>query len=264
MNRLPIARRLAMLEMLLGGSGIRATRQQVGVSINTVAKLLAELGSGCAEYHDRKILNLRLRRLNFDDVWSFYMTEGRSSKQESRPKSEGSIWTWFALDADSKLCVSYLVGGRNGWWAGEFINDCVRRVVGRIRVTAEGQKVYLDVAENGFGADVDYARLQRVLGAVGENETRRSPERCSDRVTKHLGMGVVERQSPVTRIGSRRFTRPAAGSSKRIEAYAASVAIHVTYYNFARIHKIPGVTPAMAAGLADHVWSLEEMLLLAS
>jgi hypothetical protein len=169
--------------------------------------------------------------------------------------------------------VSYLVGGRDGWWAREFMNDCASRVKGRVQITTDGHRVYLDAVEEAFGADVDYAQLQKIYGAVIENETRYSPAVCigcdmkvvsGDPDPKHVSTSYVERQNLTMRMGMRRFTRLTNGLSKKAENHAAMVAIHFMYYNFGRIHKTLRVTPAMAAGLTDHVWSLEEIVLLAS
>ena len=273
MNRLPIERRAAILGMLVEGNSLRATSRLADVSINTVTKLLVDLGEACAECHHKNIRNVRVRRLQCDEIWSFVGAKAKNVKPERKADGWGDIWTWVALDADSKLCVSYLVGGRDGWWAREFMNDCASRVKGRVQITTDGHRVYLDAVEEAFGADVDYAQLQKIYGAVIENETRYSPAICigcdlkvvsGDPDPKHVSTSFVERQNLTMRMGMRRFTRLTNGFSKKAENHAAMVAIHFMYYNFARIHKTLRVTSAMAAGLADHVWSLEEIVLLAN
>jgi len=273
MNRLPISRRAALLGMLVEGTSLRATSRLGDVSINTVTKLLVDLGFACAEYHHKQVRNVRVRRLQCDEIWSFVSAKARNVRPERKAAGWGDIWTWVAIDADSKLCVSYLVGGRDGWWAREFMKDCAKRVTGRIQITTDGHRVYMDAVEDAFGADVDYAQLQKIYGAVEENDTRYSPAQCigcdlkvvsGDPDPKHVSTSFVERQNLTMRMGMRRFTRLTNAFSKKAENHAAMVAIHFMYYNFGRIHKTLRVTPAMAAGLTDHVWSLEEIALLAN
>lgn len=273
MNRLSVAERATILGMLAGGNSLRATSRLADVSINTVTKLLVDLGEACAEYHYKNVRNVRVRRLQCDEIWSFVGAKAKNVRPEKKAQGWGDTWTWVALDADSKLCVSYLVGGRDGWWAREFMNDCANRVKGRVQITTDGHRVYQDAVEEAFGRDVDYAQLQKIYGAVVENETRYSPAVCigcdmkvvsGDPDPKHVSTSYVERQNLTMRMGMRRFTRLTNEFSKKAEHHAAMLAIHFMYYNFAGIHKTLRVTPAMAAGLADHVWSLEEIVLLAN
>jgi IS1 family transposase len=273
MNRLPLAKRAAILGMLVEGNSLRATSRLADVSINTVTKLLVELGEACAEYHYANVHNLRVRRLQCDEIWSFVGAKAKNASPEKKAQGWGDTWTWVALGADTKLCISYLVGGRDGWWAREFMNDCAKRVKGRIRITTDGPRVYLDAVEEALGADVDYAQLQKIYGAIVENETRYSPAVCigcdmkvvsGDPDQKHVSTSYVERQNLTMRMRMRRFTRLTNGFSKKAENHAAMVAIHFMYYNFGRIHKTLWVTPAMQAGLADHVWSLEEIVRLSN
>jgi hypothetical protein len=176
------------------------------------------------------------------------------------------------MDADTKLCVSYLVGGRDGGWALDFMKDCASRIKGRVQITTDGHRAYLDAVEDAFGADVDYAQLQKIYGAPAENDTRYSPATCIGCEMKtvsgnpnpdHVSTSYVERHNLTMRMGMRRFTRLTNGFSKKIQNHAAMVAIHAVYYNFARIHKTLRITPGMAAGLSDHVWSLEEIVMMA-
>ncbi len=273
MNRLPIDKRAAILGMLVEGNSLRATSRLADVSINTVTKLLIDLGEACAEYHHKNIRNVRVRRLQCDEIWSFVGAKAKHVRPERRAEGWGDTWTWVALDADTKLCVSYLVGGRDGWWAREFMNDCAKRVKERIQIATDGHRVYMDAVEDAFGADVDYAQLQKIYGAVEENDTRYSPAQCigcdmkvvsGNPDPRHVSASFVERQNLTMRMGMRRFTRLTNAFSKKVENHCAMVAIHFLYYNFGRIHKTLRVTPAMAAGLADHVWSLEEIALLAN
>jgi len=271
MNRLPIAKRVQILGLLVEGASLRATSRLADVSINTVTKLLVDLGSACAEYHYANVHNVRVRRLQCDEIWAFVGAKQKNATPEKKAQGWGDVWTWVALDADTKLCVSYLVGGRGAWWAHEFMQDCAKRVRGRIQITTDGHRVYLDAVENAFGADVDYAQLQKLYGASDEPDTRYSPPVCigCDMKTvsgnpnpKHVSTSFVERQNLTMRMGMRRFTRLTNAFSKKVDNHAAMVAIHFLHYNFARIHKTLRITPAMAAGLADHVWSLEEIVSL--
>ncbi|PYT79335.1 MAG: IS1 family transposase [Acidobacteria bacterium] len=273
MNRLSLEKRAQILGLLVEGNNLRATSRLADVSINTVTKLLVDLGLACAEYHHKQVRNVRVRRLQCDEIWSFIGAKQKNVRPERIGEGWGDIWTWVAIDADSKLCVSYLVGGRDGWWAREFMNDCAKRVAGRTQITTDGHRVYMDAVEDAFGADVDYAQLQKIYGAVEENDTRYSPAQCigcdmkvvsGNPDPRHVSASFVERQNLTMRMGMRRFTRLTNAFSKKVENHCAMVAIHFLYYNFGRIHKTLRVTPAMAAGLADHVWSLEEIALLAN
>lgn len=273
MNRLSVADRALLLGILVEGNSLRVTSRLADVSINTVTKLLVDLGFACAEYHYKNVRNVRVRRLQVDEIWAFVGAKQKRVRPERKAEGWGDTWTWVALDADSKLVVSYLVGGRDGWWAREFMNDCAARVQGRIQITTDSHRAYLDAVEDAFGADVDYAQLQKIYGASDEPDTRYSPPVCigcdmkvvsGDPDPKHVSTSFVERQNLMMRMGMRRFTRLINAFSKKVENHAAMVAIHFLYYNFARIHKTLRVTPAMAAGLSDRVWSLEEIVLLAN
>ena len=259
--------------MLIGGNSLRATSRLADVSINTVTKLLVELGATCAEYHYSTVTNIRVRRLQCDEIWAFVGAKQKHVRPERRAEGWGDTWTWVALDADTKLVVSFLVGGRDGWYAREFMRDCAARVKAPLQLTTDGHRAYLDAVEDAFGADIDYTQLQKIYGASDEPDTRYSPPVCigcdmkvvsGDPDPKHVSTSFVERQNLTMRMGMRRFTRLTNAFSKKVENHAAMVAIHFLYYNFARIHKTLRVTPAMAAGLSDHVWSLEEILLLAN
>lgn len=273
MNRLPLTKRIQILGLLVEGNSLRATSRLADVSINTVTKLLVDLGAACADYHDHYVRDVRVRRLQCDEIWAFVGAKAKNASPEQKAKGWGDIWTWVGLDAQTKLCVSYMVGGRDGWWAREFMSDCAKRIRGRVQITTDGHRVYMDAVEDAFGADVGYAQLQKIYGAVEEPDTRYSPAQCigCDMKTvsgspdpKHVSTSFVERQNLTMRMGMRRFTRLTNAFSKKAENHAAMVAIHFLHYNFARIHKTLRVTPAMEAGLADHIWSLEEIVLLAN
>ena len=273
MNRLLAADRAKILGMLVEGNSLRATSRLADVSVNTVSKLLVDLGSACAEYHYKIVRSVPVRRLQCDEIWAFVGAKQKHVRPERRTKGLGDTWTWVALDVDNKLVVSYLVGGRDGWWAREFMNDCAARVKGPLQLTTDGHKSYLDTVEEVLGVDVDYAQLQKIYGASEEPYTRYSPADyigcdmkavSGDRDPKRVSTSFIERQNPTMRMGMRRCTRLTNAFSKKVENHAAMVAIHFLYYNFGRIHNALMVTPAMAAGLSDHVWGLEEIMLLAN
>jgi IS1 family transposase len=273
MNRLSVADRAAILGMLVEGNSLRSCSRLADVSLNTVTKLLVDFGAACEKFHDENVRDVRVRRLQADEIWCFIGAKAKNVSPEKKSEGWGDVWTWTGLDADTKLCVSYLVGGRDGLWAKEFMQDCASRIRGRVQVTTDGHKAYLDAVEDAFGADIDYAQLQKIYGAPSDAEMRRySPAKCigsdmkvvsGDPDPKHVSTSYVERHNLTMRMGMRRFTRLTNGFSKKFENHAAMVAIHAVYYNFARIHKTLRITPSMAAGLSDHVWSLEEIVLMA-
>jgi IS1 family transposase len=273
MNRLPLEKRAAILGLLVEGNSLRATSRLADVSINTVTKLLVELGSACAEYHDLHVRNVPSKRIQSDEIWCFVGAKAKNVRPEKLSQGWGDVWTWTAIDADSKLCVSYRIGGRDGAIAYEFMQDLSGRVANRVQLTTDGNRVYLQAVESAFGCEIDYAMLIKIYGADAAHDSKYSPAECIDckpiAITgqpeaKHISTSYVERQNLTMRMGMRRFTRLTNGFSKKVENHAAMVAIHFMHYNFARSHKTLRVTPAMAAGLADHVWSLEEIVLLAN
>jgi IS1 family transposase len=243
-----------------------------GAAKNTVVKLLADIGCACAAYHNRHVRNLRVRRLQCDEIWQFVGAKSKNAKAEKKQEGWGDIWTWIGIDADTKLVVSYLVGGRDGGWAMEFMQDCADRIRNRVQITTDGHRAYLDAVENAFGADIDYAQLQKIYGAPMDEEVRRySPARCigcdmkvvsGNPDPKHVSTSFVERQNLTLRMSNRRFTRLTNAFSKKIENHRHSVALHYMYYNFCRVHQTLRVTPAMEAKLTDHIWSLEELCAL--
>jgi IS1 family transposase len=268
MNCLDDKTRARVVNCLIEGCSIRATVRMTGVSKTTIVKLLADLGTACAVYHDRHVRNLRVRRLQADEIWQFVGAKAKNTSVEKKQEGWGDIWTWVGLDADTKLVVSYLVGGRGADWAMDFMQDCASRIVGRVQVTTDGHRAYLEAVEGAFGMDCDYAQLQKLFGAASENETRYSPARVIGVDMKivsgnpdplHVSTSYVERQNLTMRMHMRRFTRLTNGFSKKVENHAHSVALHYMFYNFCRIHQTLKVTPAMEAKLADHVWSLEEL-----
>jgi IS1 family transposase len=268
MNKLPLAKRAQILAMLVEGSSMRSISRVVGVSINTVTKLLVEAGEAAAAYHDETVRNVRAKRVQCDEIWSFcYAKQKNVETAKAAPEEAGDVWTWTALDADSKLIVSYLVGGRDGGYASEFMNDVASRLANRVQLTTDGHKAYLEAVEGAFGADVDYAMLVKLYGTAPEAaKGRYSPAECvgarkepvegnPDR--KHISTSYVERQNLSMRMGMRRFTRLTNGFSKKIDNHFHMLALYFLHYNFCRIHKTLKVSPAMAAGVTDTLRDVE-------
>jgi len=272
MKRLTMEQKTRVVAALVEGNSIRSTVRLTGVSKNTVIKLLLDLADVCAAYHDTNVRNLRVRRLQCDEIWQYVGSKAKNTRPEKKAIGWGDVWTWTGLDADTKLCVSYLVGGRDLGWAKEFMQDCASRICNRVQITTDGHKAYLDAVEDAFGADIDYAQLQKIYGAPSDDEQRRySPARCigcdmkvvsGNPDPKHVSTSFVERQNLSMRMSIRRFTRLTNAFSKKIENHAAAVAIWFMYYNFARVHQTLRVTPAMEAGISDHVWSIDEICAL--
>jgi IS1 family transposase len=269
MNRLGTARRAQVIGALIEGNSINATCRMLGVGKHTVLRLLEDAGIACAKFHDRYVRNLRVRRLQCDEIWSFVGAKMKNASEEKVTEGWGDVWTWTAIDADTKLCVSYLVGGRDGGWAYDFMQDCAERVRGRVQLTTDAHKAYLQAVEGTFGCDVDYAQLQKIYGAPTDADQRRySPAKCIGTDMKavsgnpdhrHVSTSYVERQNLSMRMGMRRFTRLTNGFSKKLANHAHQIAVYFFHYNFCRIHMTLRATPAMEAGLTDHVWTLEEL-----
>jgi IS1 family transposase len=272
MNRLSIEKRAALLGMLVEGNSLRATSRLGDVSINTVTKLLVDLGAACSAYHDEHVKNLRLRHVQYDEIWAFCYAKDKNVPEDKRGIFGcGDVWTWVAIDAETKLVPSFMIGTRGAQTAKAFMDDLASRLANRVQLTTDGHRVYLQAVEDAFGNDIDYAILIKLYGNDGEVEKRYSPAECigcreigitGRPDTKHISTSYVERQNLTMRMNMRRFTRLTNGFSKKVENHVAMVAIHFMHYNFAKIHKTLRVTPAMAAGISDHAWSLEEIALL--
>ena len=273
MNKLPLAKRAQILGLLVEGTSLRATSRLADVSINTVTKLLVDVGAACSAYQDRTLRNLPCKRVQVDEIWSFVYAKAKNVENATAaPDNAGDIWTWTAICADTKLVPSWLVGGRDSGYAQEFIEDLKSRLASRIQLTSDGHKAYLEAVESTFGGNVDYAQLVKIYGATGEGQKRYSPAQClgarKDKISgnpdmAHVSTSFAERQNLTMRMSMRRFTRLTNAFSKKAENHGHAVALHFMYYNFGRIHKTLRVTPAMAAGISDHVWTLEEIAGLA-
>jgi IS1 family transposase len=273
MNRLDLSEQVQVVSALVEGTSINGTCRITGVSKPTILKLLHDLGCACAAYHHRTVRNLRVRRLQCDEIWAFVGAKKKNASPEKKAQGWGDVWTWTALDADTKLCVTYFVGDRSKFAALAFMRDCASRIVGRPQITTDAFRVYVDAIEDAFGADADYAQLHKLFGAPTFDESRYSPASCigCDMKTvsgnpdpKHVSTSYVERQNLTMRMGMRRFTRLTNGFSKKVENHGHAVALYFMHYNYCRVHKTLRVTPAMEAGLTDHVWSLEELAGLVS
>jgi IS1 family transposase len=269
MNKLPLAKRAQILSMLVEGMSMRSVSRVADVSINTVSKLLVEAGEACAALHDEAVRNVRSTKIQCDEIWSFcYAKQKNVSRAKAAPEEAGDLWTWTAIDADSKLIVSYLVGGRDSQYAFEFIADVRDRLANRVQLTTDGHKAYLEAVDSAFGADVDYAQLVKLYGAAtgAEHERRYSPVECigamKSKITgnpdfDHVSTSYVERQNLTMRMSMRRFTRLTNAFSKKLENHIHMLSLYFVHYNFCRIHKTLRCTPAQQAGLCAEVRDMD-------
>ena len=273
MNRLDKTRRVAVVKALVEGNSIRATVRLTGVAKNTVVKLLVELAEKCVEYHDVNVRNLKSQRVQCDEIWSFIGAKKKTIAKDKtileRNPDAGDCWTWTAIDADSKLMISWMVGGRDSQMAYAIMSDIKSRMSSRIQLTTDQLSIYLKAVDKAFGVDVDYAMLQKIYAGGGDG--RYSPAECIGckkvEVTgtpdpTHISTSYVERSNLSMRMSIRRFTRLTNAFSRKIENHAAAVALYFFWYNFGRVHQTLRVTPAIEAGVSDHVWSAEEIVAL--
>lgn len=273
MNKVSRERRAQILGMMVEGNSIRAIVRMTGASKNTIVKLLEDAGEAFLAYHERYVRGVKATRVQCDEIWSFaYAKQKNVATAKRKDLAHGDVWTWVALDADTKLAISYLVGGRDSEYAMALMDDLRQRVTTRMQLTTDGHTPYLQAVEDAFGADVDYAMLVKLYGAPlasPEAARRYSPSEClgarKDKVTgnpdpRHISTSYVERQNLTMRMAIRRFTRLTNAFSKKVENHAHSVAIHFMHYNFVRRHQTTRVTPAMAAGLTQTWWTLDDMV----
>jgi IS1 family transposase len=274
MNKLDTADRVRVISALVEGCSIRSTVRMTGVAKNTVTKLLIDMGCACADYHNEHVCHLLTKRVQCDEIWSFVYAKQKNVPADKQDRfGYGDVWTWTAIDADTKLVISYMLGLRDGGYATEFMKDVASRLARKVQLTTDGHRAYLDAVEDAFGGDVDYAQLVKIYGTPREGaaEVRYSPAECTgcrkeeiagEPDQKHISTSFVERQNLTMRMQMRRFTRLTNAFSKKVQNHGHMIALHFMHYNFCRIHQTLRVTPAMEAGLTDHVWELEELVAL--
>ncbi len=269
MNKKPVGERAKIISCLVEGMSIRSTCRITGASKNTVVKLLVQVGRACDRYQYDALRNLTSQKVQVDEIWSFVgMKEKNVPADKINQRGFGDVWTWTAIDAKTKLVPCWMVGGRDSDWAKVFMEDLASRMASRIQLTSDGHKAYLEAVEGAFGQDVDFSQLVKIYGEAPEGVKKYSTDTCIG-TKKHKVSGnpdmnsvstsYVERQNLHMRMSMRRFTRKTNGFSKKIENLECAVALHFMHYNFARIHTSLRVTPAMEAGISDHVWTLEEI-----
>ena len=273
MNKLNARIRKLVIRCLVEGQSIRATARTADVSKNTVTKLLIDAGKACAAYQDRALRDLPCQRIQVDEIWSFiYANEKNVARAKSALPEAGDVWTWTAIDAETKLVLSWRVGDRSGMTAIDFMDDLRGRLAGWMQLTGDGHRAYLEAVEGAFEADVDYAQLIELYGEAPEGEKRYSPATCIGARKRrvegspdpdHISTSYAERNKLTMRMSIRRFTRLTNAFLKKIENHAHSVALHFMHYNFCRRHKsLDGISPAMAAGVTDRLWDIEDIVRL--
>ena len=272
MNRLDKAKQAQVVAALVEGNSIRATVRMTGVAKNTIAKLLVELGAACSDYMSKALVNLPCNRIQCDEIWSFVGAKQKNVTPELAAKGHaGDVWTWVAMDADTKLICSWMVGNRDRATATDFMLDLASRLSNRVQLTTDGFGAYLNAVDWAFSGKVDFAMLIKQYNESGDNEKRYSPADCigceKKRITgnpdpQHISMSYIERQNLTMRMSMRRFTRLTNAFSKKVENHVASIAIHYMHYNFVRIHQSLRVTPAMEAGLVTSPWTIEQLVAL--
>ncbi len=272
MNKLSTARRAQVLASLVEGNSIRATCRMTGTAKGTVLRLLRDIGEACGRFHDEVAQDLPCARIQCDEIWSFCYAKQKNVPEEMRGRfGVGDVWTWVGIDPESKFVASWFVGGRDAGSAMEFMEDLAPRLGNRIQLTTDGRRVYVDAVQSNFGSNVDYAMLVKLYGPSPEPETRYSPARCNGIMAQaiignpdpaHVCTSHVERQNLTMRMQIRRFTRLTNAFSKKVENLEAAVNLHFVFYNFVRVHQTLGTTPAVALGIADRVWKLEDIIQL--
>jgi IS1 family transposase len=270
MNKLSREDRARILRLLCEGNSIRAVTRLTGASKKAVSKLMVDAGRAAAWYQDRVFYNLTCKRIQVDEIWAFvYAKQKNVSRAKKAPANAGDVWTWTAIDADTKLIPSWFIGGRDSDAAIIFMDDLASRLANRVQLTSDGHRAYLEAVEGAFGADVDYAQLVKLYGESPEAEKRYSPAVCigahknpieGNPDPKYISTSYAERQNLNVRMHTRRFTRLTNAFSKKVENHAHSVALFAMYYNFVRIHKTLRTTPAMAAGVTKRLWEIGDLV----
>ena len=270
MNKLSTAKRCAVVAALVEGNSIRATARMTDVSKPTILKLIADLGPVCAAYQNDTLRELGCRRLECDEIWQFVYAKQKNVQGAKRaPKVAGDVWTWVAIDADSKLVPTWRIGPRDAITAHAFMTDLADRLKHRVQLTTDGLQAYVEAVEDAFGMEIDYAQLIKIYGADAESERRYSPVVCQSCVVKEIqgepdpkriSTSYIERQNLTMRMSMRRYTRLTNGFSRKLENHAAATAIHFMHYNFARIHRTIRMSPAMAAGVTETLWTVRDIV----
>ncbi len=277
MNKLSVDRQAQVIKVLCEGNSIRSTARITNTAINTVVNLLKKVGATCAEYQDRALRDLPCKTIQCDEIWSFCYAKQKNVPENKQGRfGYGDVWTWTAIDADTKLVASWLVGPRDAGYAFRFMKDLQSRLANRVQLTTDGHKVYLWAVEDTFGVDIDYAMLIKLYGKEVDSETRYSPAKCNGTnsrvITGHpdvskISTSYAERQNLTMRMSMRRFTRLTNAFSKKLENHMLAIALYFMYYNFVRPHKTLAspypTTPAMAAGITDRIWTIEDIVTLA-
>lgn len=277
MNKLSLEKKIQVVSALVEGNSVRSSCRMTGVAKGTVLKLLVALGSACREYQNRNLKHLTCQRIECDEIWSFCYAKERNVPEDKKGKlGYGDVWTFVAIDADTKLIVSWLVGWREPEDAYVFVRDIRERVSNRIQLSTDGHRMYYQAVDSAFGEDVDYGMIVKIYGNMYDKEGRYvGYPKCIKTETKRvqgkpdmskISTSYIERQNLTMRMNMRRFTRSTNGFSKKIDNLKYSLALHYMYYNFARPHRSLATpyprTPAMAAGLSDHIWTFEEIVKL--
>src|SRR5437762_13486231 len=275
MNKLPLAKRVQILSMLCEGSSCRSISRVADVSLNTVCKTLIDAGKACARFHDETVRGVASKRVQCDEAWSFcYAKQKNVAAAKAAPQGAGDVWTWTALDSDTKLILTWQVGGRDAEYALMLMDDLRGRLANRVQLTTDGHKAYLQAVEEAFGADIDYGMLVKLYGpeTSGQGHERKySPSECvgarKDTITgdpdpRHVSTSYTERANLTMRMSMRRFTRLTNAFSKKLQNHEYMVALYALWYNFVRIHKTLRTSPAMAAGIESRLWSMEGVVAL--
>ncbi len=278
MNKLSLDRQAQIIKVLCEGNSIRSTARITGTAVNTVVKLLKEVGVACLDYQDMAMHNLPCQKLQCDEIWSFVYSKAKNVPEDKQGKfGYGDVWTFTAIDADTKIVPTWMVGQRTADCAFDFINDLKSRLTNRVQLTTDGHKMYLEAVEKTFGSEIDFAQLVKIYGQEPESEKRYSPAKCigankeviqGNPDESKISTSYVERQNLTMRMSMRRFTRLTNAFSKKIENHVLALSLYFMHYNFVRPHKSLAnpypTTPAMAAGLTKHIWTVEEIVKLAS
>lgn len=272
MNRLPVDKRIQILSMLCEGSSMRSISRVCDVSINTVTKLLVDAGVACAAFHDRQVRGVKAKRIECDEIWSFCYAKGRNVRDaKAAPDGAGDVWTWTGIETESKLIVSWVVGSRDGDSAKALMDDLAARLANRVQLTTDGHGAYLDAVEEAFGTKIDYAMLVKIFGPGPRSPGRYSPPECigthkqtiqGSPHVDHISTSYVERHNLTMRMHMRRFTRLTNAFSKKLENHYHALSLYFLFYNFVKLHKAHRLTPAMAAGLTDRLWTMEDIVRL--